>query len=74
MDGVPSHDLVREEGKCEGDVRLILALGASDPCHRAEDDDEDDADQQAPTIAIQSVSRTREDTAEAVLPVRHVDL
>jgi hypothetical protein len=29
-------------------VRLGLALGASEPCYGAEDDDEDDADEEAP--------------------------
>ena len=32
------------------DIRLVLALGASEPCHSAEDDDEDDADEETPAI------------------------
>lgn len=32
------------------DVRLVLALGASEPCHGAEDDDEDDADEETPAV------------------------
>ena len=34
----------------EKDVRLVLALGASEPCHCAEDDDEDDADEETPAV------------------------
>lgn len=31
-------------------VRLVLALGTGEPCDGAEDDDEDDADEEAPTV------------------------
>jgi hypothetical protein len=34
----------REKGKEERDVRLILALGAHDPCDDAERDDDQQAD------------------------------
>ena len=37
------------------DVRLVLALGASEPCHSAEDDDEDDADEETPAVSRMSV-------------------
>jgi hypothetical protein len=32
------------------DIRLVLALGTSEPCYGAEDDDEDDADEKAPAV------------------------
>ena len=39
-----------EEEEEEEDVRLVLALGASEPCYGAEDDDEDDADEETPAV------------------------
>jgi hypothetical protein len=36
-------------------VRLGLALGASEPCYGAEDDDEDDADEETPAVWRRSV-------------------
>jgi hypothetical protein len=38
----------RKEGV---DIRLVLALGTSEPCYSAEDDDEDDAHEEAPAVA-----------------------
>jgi hypothetical protein len=32
------------------DIRLVLALGTSEPCYGAEDHDEDDADEEAPAV------------------------
>lgn len=43
------------------DVRLVLALGASEPCYRAEGDDEDNAHEDAPAVAIVSLCGKFED-------------
>lgn len=45
-----SRAIVREDKEKDKYVRLVLALGASEPCHGAEDDDEDDADEETPAV------------------------
>lgn len=53
-------------------IRLVLALGASEPCYGAEDDDEDDADEETPAVVgisgVQKRSRVCSD-----VPVCHVE-
>jgi hypothetical protein len=46
------------------DIRLVLALGTSEPCYGAEDDDEDDADEEAPAV---SASQNRYEVASRML-------
>jgi hypothetical protein len=48
-----SRAIMREDK--DKDVRLVLALGASEPCYGAEDDDEDDADEETPAVWRRSV-------------------
>jgi len=56
VDGRLSPRATEREGV---DVRLVLALGASEPCYGAEDDDEDDADEETPAVATVSIARKK---------------
>ena len=49
----------KEEGREDRNVRLVLALGASEPCYGAEDDDEDDADEETPAICLRTSALLR---------------
>lgn len=62
-------------GQGQKNVRLGLALGASEPCHGAEDDDEDDADEETPAMFRGTVSDAQTGGMRlwADLPVCHCE-
>lgn len=45
---------MRGRGRRKGDARLILALGAENPCAEGGEDDEDEADEDAPATLVDS--------------------
>jgi hypothetical protein len=60
-----------EEKRTGRNIQLILALGRCEPCHNAEDDDEDESDNETPAIVPLLAAGTcgLEDWRE--VPVRH---
>ena len=60
-------------GAEDRDVRLVLALGASEPCYRAEDDDEDDADEEAPAVGRSQRHSIYDSFGILSLPVCHCE-
>jgi hypothetical protein len=59
-------------GREGADIRLVLALGTSEPCYGAEDDDEDDAHEEAPAV-VEVSTDLRSLTVRCDIPVCHYE-